>query len=126
MRGEPDLQALYAQLHDKGVRLALPVVVGDDQPLKFVAWTPGETMTKDRFGASVPTASNEELEPQALIIPCLGFLFLPWTTLAWAVAYAPIRGVTGFGWFIVILGFFVDLGSYTSGYRARQARAATV
>lgn len=73
MRGEPDLQATYAQLHDKGVRLALPVVVGDDQPLKFVAWTPGEAMTKDRFGASVPTASNEELEPQALIIPCLGF-----------------------------------------------------
>ena len=56
----------------------------------------------------------------------LGFLFLPWTTLAWAVAYAPIRGVTGFGWFIVILAFIVDIGSYTSGFRARRARAATV
>ena len=56
----------------------------------------------------------------------LGFLFLPWTTLAWAVAYAPIKGVTGFGWFIVILAFLVDIGSYTSGYRARRARAATV
>ena len=31
----------------------------------------------------------------------LGFLFLPWTTLAWVVLRAG-RGVTGFGWFIVI------------------------
>ncbi len=56
----------------------------------------------------------------------IGFLFLPWTTLAWTVAYAPIQGVSGFGWFIVILGFVFDIGSYTSGYQARQARAATV
>jgi hypothetical protein len=55
-----------------------------------------------------------------------GFLFLPWTTLAWAVAYAPIRGVTGFGWFVVILAFLVDISSYTQGYRARRTRAATV
>ena len=27
----------------------------------------------------------------------LGFILLPWTTLAWAIAYAPARGVTGFG-----------------------------
>ena len=56
----------------------------------------------------------------------IGFLFLPWTTLAWTVAYAPLAGVTGFGWFIVILGFVVDIGSYAGGYQARQARAATV
>jgi len=56
----------------------------------------------------------------------LGFLFLPWTTLAWAVAYAPIQGVTGFGWFIVILGFVFDLSSYSGGFQARRARAATV
>jgi 5-formyltetrahydrofolate cyclo-ligase len=73
MRGEPELHALYTTLHDHNVQLALPVVVGDDAPLKFVAWTPGEAMTADRFGASVPTASNQVLEPQALIIPCLGF-----------------------------------------------------
>jgi 5,10-methenyltetrahydrofolate synthetase len=73
MRGEPDLRALYATLHEMGVQLALPVVTEEDQPLTFVAWTPGEAMIRDRFGASVPAASNAELEPQALIIPCLGF-----------------------------------------------------
>ena len=55
-----------------------------------------------------------------------GFLFLPWTTLSWAIAYAPIRGVTGFGWFVVILGFVIDISSYLSGMQARRARAATV
>lgn len=73
MRGEPDLHQLYATLQKKGVRLALPVVVGNNEPLKFVAWMPGEALMQDRFGASVPVARNEELELQALIIPCLGF-----------------------------------------------------
>jgi hypothetical protein len=57
-------------------------------------------------------------------VPLLGFFLLPWTTLAWAVAYAPVRGVTGFGWFVVIFAFVVDITTYTSGNRARQQRAA--
>jgi hypothetical protein len=52
----------------------------------------------------------------------LGFLLLPWTTLAWAVCYAVPKGVQGFGWFLVILAFLVDLASYGSGGRARRAR----
>jgi hypothetical protein len=56
----------------------------------------------------------------------IGFLFLPWTTLAWTVAYAPLAGVTGFGWFIVVLGFIIDIGSYSSAAQARRARAASV
>jgi hypothetical protein len=55
----------------------------------------------------------------------LGFLLLPWTTLAWAVVYAPVRGVTGFGWFLVILGFVVDISSYVGSAQARRNRAAT-
>ncbi len=57
-------------------------------------------------------------------VPLIGFFFLPWTTLAWAVAYAPVQGVTGFGWFVVILAFVVDLSTYTGAARARQQRAA--
>ena len=56
-------------------------------------------------------------------VPFIGFFFLPWTTLAWAVAYAPVRGVTGFGWFLVIFAFVMDITTYTSGHRARQQRA---
>lgn len=57
-------------------------------------------------------------------IPFLGFLFLPWTTLAWAACYAPVRGVTGFGWFVVIFAFCADLMTYAGGNRARQAQNA--
>jgi hypothetical protein len=57
-------------------------------------------------------------------VPLIGFFFLPWTTLAWAVAYAPVGGVTGFGWFIVILGFVADITTFTSGARARGDRSS--
>lgn len=73
MRGEPDLQTAYATLTELGVQLALPVVVSDDAPLKFYAWAAGDPVIKDRYGAAVPTAQHIELQPQALLIPCVGF-----------------------------------------------------
>ena len=50
----------------------------------------------------------------------LGFFLLPWTTLAWAWMYAPVRGVTGFGWFLVILAFIADLSTYAGSAKSRQ------
>jgi hypothetical protein len=55
-------------------------------------------------------------------VALLGFLFLPWTTLAWAVVYAPVRGVTGFGWFLVILAFLMDIGTHVGSAQARRER----
>jgi hypothetical protein len=55
-------------------------------------------------------------------IALLGWLFLPWTTLAWAVAYAPRAGVTGFGWFIVLLAAVVDVTTHIGSAQARRAR----
>ncbi len=54
----------------------------------------------------------------------IGWIFLPWTTLAWAAAYAPRQGVTGFGWFIVIFAFLVDIGTHVGAAEARTQRAA--
>ncbi len=56
----------------------------------------------------------------------LGFLVLPFTTVMYAWAYAPVRGVNGIGWFFVALGVVLDISSYTSGgaYRRRQSSAA--
>jgi hypothetical protein len=59
---------------------------------------------------------------QSFWIGLIGFFFLPWTALAWAVAYQPILGIQGFGWFVVALGFFFDLSSYASGAKERQRR----
>lgn len=54
-------------------------------------------------------------------VPLLGFFLLPWTTLAYAVMWsASSNQVNGFEWFIVILAFFIDLGSYAGGKRSRD------
>ena len=54
-------------------------------------------------------------------MPFLGFFLLPWTTLAYAVMWsAGTNGVNGFEWFIVILAFLFDLGSWREGRGARR------
>jgi hypothetical protein len=50
-------------------------------------------------------------------VPFLGFFLLPWTTLAYAVMWNSSNRVEGFEWFIVILAFAIDLGSYASRRR---------
>lgn len=46
-------------------------------------------------------------------LPALGFVLLPWTTLAyaWMADNGPGVEVTGFEWFLVILAFLIDLSS---------------
>jgi hypothetical protein len=54
-------------------------------------------------------------------LPFIGFFILPWTTLAYAVMWdVGTRDVTGFEWFVVVLAFLVDLGSWFGGSRARR------
>jgi hypothetical protein len=55
----------------------------------------------------------------------IGFVFLPWTTLAWAVAYQPVKGVTGFGWFVVGLGVFVDISTHIGSAQSRRKQNAS-
>jgi len=73
LAGEPDLRAAYAELHQAGVRLALPVVMERDAPLTFTEWTPGEPMLPDEAGVQVPAQLRFIERPPALLIPCLGF-----------------------------------------------------
>ena len=58
----------------------------------------------------------------SFIVPLMGLILLPLTTLAYALAYQPNVGVTGFGWFWVILALIIDLGTYgsSSGVNARR------
>jgi len=56
------------------------------------------------------------------LLPVLGFFLLPWTTLAYTVMWVSGgRGVEGFEWFVVILGFAFDLGSFFKGHEERRA-----
>ncbi len=54
-------------------------------------------------------------------VPLLGVLFLPWTALFYAIAFAPGPGVGGFGVFLVLIGFLFDIASYTGGSYSRRS-----
>jgi len=53
-------------------------------------------------------------------VPLIGFFLLPWTTLAYALMWDSSNRVYGFEWFIVALGFFFDLASYSRVERRRR------
>ena len=57
----------------------------------------------------------------AFLLPFLGFLFLPWTTLAFAVAQNDLGGLNGLGLVVVIVGVLADVGVLGGGARRRWA-----
>jgi 5-formyltetrahydrofolate cyclo-ligase len=73
VRGEPDLQTVYAELAARGVQLALPIVVAKNEPLRFAAWMPGDPLTRDALGVAIPADANMSVQPDALLVPCVGF-----------------------------------------------------
>ncbi len=56
----------------------------------------------------------------AFLLPLLGFLFLPWTTIAWAIAQNEFGGVSGVGLLLVALGVLADIGVLGGGARGRR------
>ena len=54
------------------------------------------------------------------ILPLLGLLFLPYTTLTAALAWAPVVELGNGRWLWVLLGFLVDLANYFGGVRSRS------
>jgi hypothetical protein len=54
-------------------------------------------------------------------LPLLGVIFLPFTTLMWAVLWSPVGGVSGFDWFWLALAAVIDVASLgASGYSNRD------
>ena len=56
------------------------------------------------------------------IWPALGFLFLPWTTLAYVVV-AP-GGVFGADWLLLALAVFIDIAGYVGGGYGNRERVS--
>jgi 5-formyltetrahydrofolate cyclo-ligase len=71
-RGEPRLEPLPERWTRAGARLALPVVAARAQPLRFVAWRPGDPTVPGAMGIPRP-AHDDALRPTLLVVPCLGF-----------------------------------------------------
>ena len=55
------------------------------------------------------------------ILPLLGLLLLPITTLTYVLVYYISGSVTGWGWLWVVLAFLLDLAA--NSYPGRQAAA---
>jgi len=65
-----------------------------------------------------------ELAFDSYIVPFLGFVLFPWTTLMWVVV-AP-TGVHSFDYLWLGLALAADLGSYASGSGVRSSRQRSV
>jgi hypothetical protein len=56
------------------------------------------------------------------LLPLLGILFLPITTLAYVLVYDISGSVTGWGWLWVVLALLLDLGTHSSGAYTNRHR----
>jgi hypothetical protein len=56
----------------------------------------------------------------SFLIPLLGFLFLPLTTVIYVLVFP--GGLSTFDWLLLIVGFLIDLGSYGGGAYGRRRR----
>src|SRR5215208_6216115 len=54
------------------------------------------------------------------LIPLLGIIFLPFPTLIYVILYTPGVGLTGWGWFWVILALLFDIGHWGASYTQRR------
>jgi len=57
-----------------------------------------------------------------LLLPLLGIIFLPFTTLIYVLVYNPVVGVTGWSWLWVFLGLVLDISSYSSSAYSNRNR----
>lgn len=54
------------------------------------------------------------------LLPLIGFLFLPWTTIAFAIAQNELGGANGIGLLVIALGLLADIGVLGGGARGRR------
>lgn len=73
MGAELDCLPALEVLDRAGATLCLPVVRVRNTPLVFRRWRPGEALVTAGFGLSQPPEGAEEIEPEILLMPLLGF-----------------------------------------------------
>lgn len=73
IQGELDLVFWFSALHQRGVRVALPVTEKQDAPLIFREWTPDTVMEKDCWHIPIPPPENVQRVPDILLAPCVAW-----------------------------------------------------
>lgn len=77
MQAEPDLRPLFADWTAAGALLALPVVAGRGEALRFARHAPGNALRAGPHGTVEPVGTDW-VEPDVVIAPCLGFSPAGW------------------------------------------------
>jgi hypothetical protein len=54
------------------------------------------------------------------VLPLLGLIFLPWTTLMYLLVAAPIGSISFWGWLFVGLGVILDISGYAQSAANRR------
>lgn len=70
---ELDPAPLMAALSARGTSLCLPFVQGEDQPLLFRRYRPGDALVPGPHGTLEPEAKAPLLRPATLLVPLLAF-----------------------------------------------------
>ena len=73
IRSEFDPMPLLRRLADAGARLALPVIMGREQPLQFRGFSIGQALELGPLGIQQPTVASAKLIPEILLIPLAAF-----------------------------------------------------
>ncbi|MET0270986.1 MAG: 5-formyltetrahydrofolate cyclo-ligase [Sphingomonas sp.] len=63
---------LFAAI-DRGLTVALPHVTSRDAPMRFLRWEPGDTLVPGAFGLLQPRSDAEEVSPDLILTPLVGF-----------------------------------------------------
>jgi len=73
INSELDPYPLMRALADRGVTLALPVIVARNQALIFRAWQPDEGLVRGPFGIFQPSSDADEVDPDIVLVPLAAF-----------------------------------------------------
>ncbi len=118
IQGEPDLRSIALKwlAKDPSRKLALPVVK-PNAPLTFAIWNKDSTLIKGPQGIPEPTIGSNCVQPDVIMIPCLGWSFQ--NNQFWRIGY-------GGGFYDRTLSNMKDRGlSYQAigvGYRSLEVK----
>jgi 5-formyltetrahydrofolate cyclo-ligase len=73
IRDELDIKHLIGKLMDSGQPVALPVVLGDEEPLELRLWQEGAPLYEAGFGTLAPEDGAPRVVPDIVLVPLLGF-----------------------------------------------------
>jgi 5-formyltetrahydrofolate cyclo-ligase len=73
IRSELDPSPLMHTLATLGAQLALPLIIGRDQPLQFRAWKPGAELLHGPLSILEPRLDAPDISPDIVLVPLAAF-----------------------------------------------------